>query len=52
MKTKGQKGITLQKLTIAKINTNSMYKIKGGDCEVIEPDTGSHHTMCECDNIL
>ncbi|WP_299220890.1 hypothetical protein [uncultured Aquimarina sp.] len=51
MKTKEQKVITLQKLTIAKINTNSMYKIKGGDCEVIEPDMGTHESICLCDNV-
>ncbi|WP_299433260.1 class I lanthipeptide [uncultured Aquimarina sp.] len=50
MKTKQEQSITFKKLTIAKINTSSMHKIKGGDCEVIEPDMGTHESICICDN--
>ncbi|WP_298541997.1 hypothetical protein [uncultured Aquimarina sp.] len=52
MKTKQRNTITLKKLTIAKINPNTMIKIKGGECDPTKPDTGSHDTMCDCDNIL
>lgn len=51
MKTKQRNTIALKKLTIAKINTNSMYMIKGGDCDPTKPDTGSHLTHCGCDNV-
>ena len=50
MKTKKKNTIALKKLIIAKINQNAMTKIIGGDCDVTEPDTGSHWSMCACDN--
>ncbi len=52
MKTKQKNTITLKKLTIAKINQNTMKKIKGGDCDVTEPDMGTHESICVCDNVF
>ncbi|MHA7055728.1 TIGR04149 family rSAM-modified RiPP [Aquimarina sp. M1] len=52
MKSKQKNTITLKKLTIAKINQNTMTKIKGGDCDVTEPDTGTHWSHCNCPNVF
>lgn len=50
MKTKEKNALTLKKLTIAKIDSKSMRIIKGGDCDVTEPDTGTHWSHCNCPN--
>ncbi|MDY8137012.1 hypothetical protein [Aquimarina sp. 2201CG5-10] len=52
MKTKQNKIITLKKLTIAKITTDGMKKINGGDCDPTEPDTGTHWSHCNCPNVF
>ncbi|WP_159092205.1 hypothetical protein [Aquimarina sp. Aq107] len=52
MKTKQKNTIHLKKLTIAKINQHAMIKIKGGDCDPTKPDTGTHHSICICDDVF
>ncbi|WP_158596908.1 hypothetical protein [Aquimarina sp. BL5] len=51
MKTKQKNTIALKKLTIAKINHDTMIKIKGGECDPTKPDTGSHLTHCNCNDV-
>ncbi|MCK8523747.1 hypothetical protein M0D21_19350 [Aquimarina sp. D1M17] len=52
MNTKQKKTLHLEKLTITRINRGSMHLLRGGDCDVTEPDTGTHWTHNRCDNIF
>ncbi|WP_161635277.1 class I lanthipeptide [Aquimarina macrocephali] len=50
MKKHQNKRISLKKITITRINLNTMRMVKGGECDVtdIDTDTGSHETHCVC----
>ncbi len=48
MKKKQKKGIDLKKLTIARIDSKVMIKVRGGDCVIDDDDLSSHHSHCAC----
>ncbi|MDH7447395.1 hypothetical protein [Aquimarina sp. 2201CG14-23] len=52
MKNKNNKQINLKKLTIARINQNSMRKIKGGSTQFTDPNFIQTIRPHLCDNTI
>lgn len=48
MKEYQNKRISLKKITISRINLNTMRMVKGGECYVTDEDLGSHESHCNC----